>query len=746
MNNLGGLCMWLGLLALIISSLGYLFLLLKPDPVGIKTTARLGFTAFTGCVTVASISLMLAILGNDFVFSYVARYSSRDLPLIYRISSFWAGQEGSFLLWVFLGAWLGLFLIYQSGSQEPRVMLVYNLSNLFLMILLIKQSPFHMLAVAPADGNGMNMLLQDPWMAIHPPIVFLGYAAYAIPFAFAINALWSRDYDGWIKPGLPWAIFAYVTLGAGIIIGGFWSYKVLGWGGYWGWDPVENASLLPWLAGTALVHGMILQDTKKQLRKTNFFLVTFAFVLVIYCTFLTRSGILADFSVHSFTDLGITGLLVLFMGVFIALAVWLLAMRWKDLPAPAKTEIAYFSREFGFIAAIALLCMSCLVTGLGTSAPLITRMMAKASKVSTDFYVQTNLPLAVLILLLLSFVPLMAFGRNQPSRLIKKLPWAVAGAVIALAVTGWHGMFDTRSLLIAIPAGGATGLNLALATGLARRHFSLASGALVHLGVGLMFLGIVASSMYDRSEKQRFFQGATKPAFGYAITLSAPQVVGHGKGERLELPLDIEKGKARFLARPDIYVERKKGGQLQRFIHPYIKRGIFSDLYISPVDYDSGRKKAPSNQIVIKKGQTIHRDPYAITFNGFDIRGMGQNTLTGISVGARLTVAYKTEASVDLTPVLNMGQGQTNAADHREKLPGQEAAFVSLVQINADEKTVTLVYEGSSVNTEKAQNAEKPKASVILDVSIKPGMTLLWVGTFLMLFGGVVGIIRRRPR
>ena len=230
MNNLGGLCMWLGLLALIISSLGYLFLLLKPDPVGIKTTARMGFTAFTGCVTVASISLMLAILGNDFVFSYVARYSSRDLPLIYRISSFWAGQEGSFLLWGFLGAWLGLFLIYQSGSQEPRVMLVYNLSNLFLMILLIKQSPFHMLAVAPADGNGMNMLLQDPWMAIHTPIVFLGYAAYAIPFAFAINALWSRDYDGWIKPGLPWAIFAYVTLGAGIIIGGFWSYKVLGWG------------------------------------------------------------------------------------------------------------------------------------------------------------------------------------------------------------------------------------------------------------------------------------------------------------------------------------------------------------------------------------------------------------------------------------------------------------------------------------------------------------------------------------
>ena len=746
MNNLGGFCMWLGLLALIISSLGYLFLLAKPDQVSAKTTARLGFTAFTACVSLAGMALMLSILNHEFIFSYVARYSSRDLPLIYLISSFWAGQEGSFLLWVLLGAWLGLLLIYQSGRHEPRVMLVYNLNNLFLMILLIKQSPFHMSSLAPADGNGMNMLLQDPWMAIHPPIVFLGYAAYAIPFAFTINALWSRDYDGWIKPGLPWAIFAYVTLGAGIIIGGFWSYKVLGWGGYWGWDPVENASLLPWLAGTALVHGMILQDTKKQLCKTNFFLVTFAFVLVIYCTFLTRSGILADFSVHSFTDLGITGLLVLFMGVFIALAAWLLAIRWKDLPAPANTEIAYFSREFGFISAIALLCMSCLVTGLGTSAPLITRMMAKASKVSTDFYVQTNLPIAVLILLLLSIVPPMAFGRNHPSQLIKKLPWAAAGAVIALTVTVWLGAFDVRSLLIAIPAGGVTGLNLVLATGLARRRFSLSSGALVHLGVGLMFIGIIASSVYDKSEKQRFFQGETKQAFGYAITLSAPRVFNHGKGERLELPLEIKKGHLSFITRPDIYVERKKGGQHQRFIHPYIKRGFVSDLYISPVDYDSGQKKGPSNQIVIKKGQTIHRDPYSITFNGFDIHGMGQSASTGISVGARLTVAYQTDAPVDVMPVLNMGQRQTQATDRREKLPGHEEAFVSLIQINANEKTVTLAYDGPGVATENEQNTEKPKASVILDVSIKPGMTLLWVGTFLMLFGGVVGIIRRRPR
>jgi hypothetical protein len=262
-----------------------------------------------------------------------------------------------------------------------------------------------------------------------------------------------------------------------------------------------------------------------------------------------------------------------------------------------------------------------------------------------------------------------------------------------------------------------------------------------------MFLGIIASSLYDRSEKQRIFQGVTKPVFGYGITLSTPRVLGHGKGERMELPLKIEKGDAQFLAQPDIYVERKKGGQLLRFIHPYIKRGFLSDLYISPVDYDSGRKEEPSNQIVIQKGQTIHRDPYTITFTDYDIQsGMGEGASTGISVGARLKVAYKAEAPVALIPVLHMGQGQSKGANRRVKLPGDKAVFVSLLKINADEKTVTLVYEGPGADVKTAQDTEKRKASVILDVSIKPGMTLLWVGTFLMLFGGVVGIFRRRQR
>ncbi len=745
MINFGQLSLWLGIITLCLSSLGYWVAFAKGDGTGTESYGRTGFISFTIFVSAAAILLMVAFLGHHFEYSYVTRYSSRDLPLLYLVSAFWAGQEGSFLLWVFLSAWLGIILMVKSGRHESRVMLIYTLNNLFLMILLIKQSPFRTLALTPADGYGMNQLLQDPWMAVHPPIVFLGYAAYAIPFAYAVSALWRRDLDEWIGPALPWAIFAFVMLGAGIIIGGFWSYKVLGWGGYWGWDPVENASLLPWLAGTALVHGMILQKTKKRFRKTNFLLVSFSFLLVIYCTFLTRSGILADFSVHSFTDLGITGWLVLFMGVFAAISVWLLVTRAKNIPVEHEDDLSFFSREFGFIAAMMLLLLSCLVTGLGTSAPLITRIMEKPASVSTAFYVKTNLPLAVLVLLLLSFVPQMPFGNNKPGRLLKKLPWAAGGAIIALAVALWHGSPNIGVLLLVVFAGAATAMNLELAIRLMKKRFSLSSSALVHLGVGLMFIGIVASSVYDHSEKERFIQGATVPVMGYDMSLSAPRFLETGKGEKVEIPLRVSKGGNSFLAQLDIIQEKSSSGQAQQFVHPFIKRGLLSDLYLAPVDFETRDTSELSKRISVKKGESVQLGPYTLTFVAYHLpQGMGSGTMQGMQLGAQISVSYKDGTPETISPVLDMSHPDNPGT--RVRLPGPETASVTLAGVNASEKTITLVYEGPESASNKNDAASSPKTWAIIDISVKPGMTILWIGTFLMLFGGIVGIVRRRQK
>jgi cytochrome c-type biogenesis protein CcmF len=747
MNNLGELTIWLGLITVAVSSGCYWILKSGEEDKLALNVARYSFTGFVALMTLASIFLMLAILKHEFIYSYVVKYSSRDLPLQYLISSFWAGQEGSFLLWVLLGAWLGLFVMHMAGEMEPQVMFIYNLNNLFLMILLIKQSPFKLLPSAPADGQGLNMLLQDPWMVIHPPVVFLGYAAYTIPFAYAVAALWRREYDNWIRPALPWTVFAFLSLGAGIIIGGYWSYKVLGWGGYWGWDPVENASLLPWLAGTALMHGMILQLARGKLRKTNFVLAAFSYILIIYCTFLTRSGILADFSVHSFQDLGITGWLVLFMSAFLAITLWFFVTRAREIPVSKKeTAFSYFSREFGLIAAMIILCLSTVITGVGTSAPLITRVLEKTSKVSTEFYVDTNMPLALLMVLLLSFVPLLAWGKNSFSKLSRKLIWALVGAVLSGGITLYHGYPGMAVLLLSILAGATVGMNLHLAIKLIRKKITMSAGAIAHLGVGLMFVGIIFSSVYDRSEKVLLDQGAIKPTLGYDLKFNGPEFSREPRGVRLDLPVDVRKGNTQFVARPDIRAEDSRNGQGRRFTRPHIQRGLISDLYISPVDFKPGNEEtrsAEGKRLELKKQQKIQFQDYEITFTGFDISGMmAQQDSQGMSVGADLLVSYKGGDPVTLKPVITRGeQGWTSSP---VRMPGPDEEYLTLMQIEASTGTVVLDYQGPASNPEKG--AEKTPPAVIAEVSIKPGMTVLWLGTFLILLGAGIGVARRWPK
>ena len=260
---------------------------------------------------------------------------SRSLSTGYLVSGLWAGQEGTYLLWALLSAAIGVALAVSSGKPgrlgESSVMKFYVLAHTLLLVLLLAASPFKKLSFTPADGAGLNPLLQDPWMVIHPPIVFVGYALYAVPFALAMAALARDDYKVWVVQALPLMVAAWLFLGAGILIGAKWAYGTLGWGGYWGWDPVENASLVPWLTGGALMHTLIMQRERGKMVRTNVVLATVSFLLVMYATFLTRSGVLTDFSVHSFSDLGMTGILVVVMAVLALVALYLIALRWGSM-------------------------------------------------------------------------------------------------------------------------------------------------------------------------------------------------------------------------------------------------------------------------------------------------------------------------------------------------------------------------------------------------------------------------------
>ena len=745
MDQFSQATLWLQCIAILISSIFYLLYREKKGDQTYLTFARAGYWVFTVMTTIASALLMYYFLTNDFRFEYVIKYSSSDLPLHYLISSFWAGQEGSFLLWVLLGAWLGIILMYTVKKHESRVMLIYNLQLVFLSVLLIKQSPFVTVPNPFEEGMGLNMLLQDPWMVIHPPIVFLGYAAFAVPFSIAIASLWKRDYN-WVDEGLPWVSFSFVTLGAGIIIGGVWSYKVLGWGGYWGWDPVENASLLPWLAGTALLHGMILQKSTGRLAKTNYALAAFSFVLIIYSTFLTRSGVLADFSVHSFVDLGITGWLVVFIGLFMAISVFMIIRRASDIPVPKENdrEIPLLSREVGLVGAMLVLLASTVITGLGTSAPLITRVLEKASKVSTQFYVTTNLPIAVLIGLLLSYVPLLKWGKNDFDKIRSRMITGFALALVTAAITLINGFPGILTFLMVVFAGFTVGVNLELLVRLLKKSLTSATGAIVHLGVGLMFIGFVSSSVYDKSERISLPQGVQKEALGYQITLLEPTSKEAPKGTTLYLPIEVKKGNSIRLGQPDIFFEPPQGrGESKRFHHPYIQRGLISDLYVSPEGFDPGKKQHDEmSHYEVVKGNTITFGDYALTFTAFEMSNMGsQDAQHSMNIGARMRVSYKGGPEVELLPVYKIGiQGDPAS---RVKLPGQEA-YIVLTGINADRRSVMIHYQGPQ--TEEGQPEEEAVPVMFAEVSTKPGMNILWLGVALLLLGGLISVVRRWPK
>lgn len=316
---LGNGAIILGFLAAMTAMITYLMSVRNPRLVGV---ARGGFHVTVSTVLVASLILLILIVKHQFQFHYIWAYSSRDLPLGLLMSTFYAGQEGSFMLWTLMVALVGVVLLAytQKRDNEREVMGVYSSILAFLMMLLIVKNPFAPIEgnVIPADGRGLNPLLQNFWMQIHPPILFLGFAAMAPPFALAIAALMRRKYQAWVVSSLPWVLGGSMLLGLGIALGGFWAYETLGWGGWWGWDPVENASLIPWLISVALVHTMLTQKRTKGLTLTNFMLAILAFVLVLYSTFLTRSGVLGEASVHSFVDPGRFSftLLVLFMFAF----------------------------------------------------------------------------------------------------------------------------------------------------------------------------------------------------------------------------------------------------------------------------------------------------------------------------------------------------------------------------------------------------------------------------------------------
>lgn len=802
-----------------------------------RVWARQLYGLMVFAVAVASAVLLYLIVTHDFRLHYVFSYSDRELPLPYLVSTFWAGQEGSFLLWLLCGAVIGLPLARFARHYEDRALLVYNLTLFALLLLLLISSPFRFLeglapGQMPFDGQGLNPLLQNPWMTIHPPVMFLGYAATAVPFALAVAALWERRYDEWIRVALPWALVSVVSLGAGISLGGYWAYVTLGWGGYWGWDPVENASLVPWLTSVALVHGMLLQKARGRFRKLNFALAFLSYVLVLYATFLTRSGVLANFSVHSFVDLGITGWLVGILGVALVIGLGALLWRWREIPSRPGDE-PFLSRTVFSIMAIAALLGAALVVALGTSSPLITRLWGEPAQVGPDFYNRVTLPVGIALALLLAIVPYLNW-RGAAPLLRRRLAFAFAGATVVTAGAAALGASGVLFLAFLFASTLALLANIVKTAEKARDGGLVAAGGhLAHVGLALMLVGVIASSAWDRTAKVTLPVGETREALGYSLTFKG--VEQPTPSARPAMLVEVSQGSARFLSRPRMFRSAKSN---QLVANPDVHLRLTHDVYVAPVEYDPGRPPAHGLTAELAKGESATVGPLQLTFTGFDRSAADHGTGGEIAVGAILQVttpAGQTEvrpilrstssgfegppAAVAGAPGVTVQLSGVNAASGRVRLqingvgggmaaraslrggeaityqgaalrfidlevaesghqggkidvgavfeviqegaerrrivpvlrdlggqprpedsavPGLEGVFLRLVQVNPETRTVEV-----AVLDLKAPADPGQPALFSADVSVKPMITLVWIGLIILLAGSAMAVARR---
>ncbi len=656
--------------------------------------------------------LLYIILSDKFQFAYVFGYSSRDLSTVYKFSAFWAGQEGSFLLWALFHVIFGLIL---ARKNLPVAMAAYGIIQIMLMTVLLAKSPFMMLIAPQPDGAGLNPLLQDPWMVIHPPVVFLGYAALAVPFAHAIDGLLTGRHQAWIKLALPWTLFSLSALGAGIFIGGFWAYKVLGWGGYWAWDPVENSSLVPWLACGALLHLLLLARARAAVVKPAYFAAIITFALVMYGTFLTRSGVLTDFSTHSFADEGIGGLLASFVLITLLAALGLLIIRWPDLP-DGEVYPAVKSREFNLAAAALTFTAIGVIVLAGMSTPLVTMLLGNPQNINTAFYNTTTLPLAAVMALLLAVAPFTAWGGNKVfSR--KCCGLLVLAGVAIMPVSFAAGIHQPVALV-------TVGLSFAALIGsLAAtvRHNSLTWPAvLAHTGAAAVLIGIVFSSMASQSVVISLDTRESRQALDVEITYlgSRPAVDRQGFYQSFRLAGAVNN-------EVDSFTKLNKEG-LPAAREPAIFRGLSGDIYVAPVLLQEDR---PLAELTLHKGEQSQAASMMVKLIRLGMSGSGASG--DVRVYALLETSKDREVQ-EAKPELVFHNGQIVPVPF--KVFNQYEILLTAVSIGESSATIEL----------RDLSALPRDQRIDVEISRKPLIGLVWLGTVLITAGTAWAACNRR--
>lgn len=771
-----------------------------------QSWAKIGrISFFINIVSIIGIgaTLFYLILNHYNEYNYVYSHSSKTLPVYYIVSAFWEGQEGSFWLWAFWQSVLGAILIWKAKTWENGVMTVVSFSQVFLTSMLlgveifgqrIGSSPFILLREAVnlkefapvvfadpenfknylkfiTDGRGLNPLLQNYWMVIHPPTLFLGFASMVVPFAYAITALWQRRYKEWVKPVLPWILFAVMILGTGIIMGSFWAYEALNFGGFWAWDPVENASIIPWLTLIGGLHVVIAYKNTGHAYFTAIVLVLISFLLVLYASFLTRSGILGETSVHSFTDLGMFGHLITYNVVFLLLSFYFIILRWKELPITQKDEETY-SREFWMFIGALVLTVSCIHIIFATSVPVFNKAFGTnyaPIKDAVRFYNQWQAPFAVLVALISGFSQFLKYKRTDPRKFYSSL---ISSLVFSLVFTGafvWLTGVYTNSMYVLLTfsclfaiLSNARLLSAAFVT----KGNKLVGSAVAHIGFAILLLGALVSAAtsnpisinetnyipvkdFEKAAKPgeniMLFKNEPKKMGKYTVTYISDTTIAPNTYYALNFKIIDAKGnvKENFDVHPSIQSNDKMG----LIASPDTKHYLTTDIYTHITSAADKKEEHGSHDghteeenykapriVTLAIGDTIHTSSGILTVKSINKQPVVKDLIIApgdLAVGLPLEInvsgkIYKTEP-------LFLVKGN-NTFDFARTIDDLGLRFRFTKIIPEQGKFEIQIYE-------KPQQA---KDWLVFKSIEFPFINLYWIGTIVMVVGFVISIFRRK--
>jgi cytochrome c-type biogenesis protein CcmF len=737
-----------------------------------RSWGRRAFGAHAVFVILASAFLLLILLNRFYEYRYVWIHAENDLSIGYLIAGFWAGQEGSLLFWILSQALFGMILIRFARDWEAPVMTFMALAQIFMLSMVlglrfgdvsIGMNPFLLLRESPenlanhffhqadyvsqiADGNGLNPLLRNFWMLSHPPITFIGYAAVLVPFCYAMAALWKKKFHAWIKPALPWTILGMIFLGAGILLGGVWAYEALSFGGFWAWDPIENASLVPWLILVAGMHLMLVSYKRKHTYFPAFLFIILSFLFVLYATYLTRSGVLSETSVHSFGTSGIGRHIMVYIAIMLILAVTLLIRNYRNLPSKQSEEV--FTREFWLFVGALVLVLSAFQIIFTTSIPVFNHLLGTnlAPPVNVvHHYNSWQLPFAVTIALLIAFTQFISWGRNDAGIYLRTLALSLILSVVCTLLLAWLlGMSQAGYVIMLFASLFALFSSLDLLLRFGKKYAEY--GAIIsHLGMALFLLAVLltfSNKEIISKNTSGYFIGNQFPEHENLLLLKDEIVpmgdyhvryVGNSfDGNRLQYQIDFLKRNREgafyktFSSFPSIQLNERMGNVYEPYAKIFLPFDVFTYITFAEVDQDVEQERFA----LLEKLEISINDSMSIANNNLVFVDLSTSLGSGevldpnnVRITALMEIQTHFGETYSVQPSFVVEDGQIGFQDATVRDLDLMFRFRDV-----SEKPYTIVLEIYEIRPE----------FIIIKTVIFPYINLLWFSMLVMLAGLIV--------